>query len=59
MSNKDREWKVGDMYMVIDYGLRLWGTIIKIDAAGYHVKWSDGRETVEDKPDPAQSGRGY
>jgi hypothetical protein len=51
----EREWKVGDAYTVVEHGLRLTGKIIKIDSDGYHVRWTDGRQTVESKPDPALS----
>ncbi len=51
----EREWKVGDWYTVIENEVRFTGKIVKIDHDGYHVEWAGGRQTVEKKPDPAQS----
>jgi len=50
-----REYKVGDTYTVIEDGVRLRGTITRIDDAGYYVEWSDGTKTLETRPDPALS----
>ena len=53
MDFEKREWKVGDTYRIVDEGRYITGTIEKIDEKGYHVKWSDGSETIEDSISPA------
>ena len=53
--SKEKEWKVGDKYKIIDDGQVLTGTIIEITHDGrFIVKWSDNVKTIEDWPSPTQ-----
>lgn len=52
---KEKDWKVGDKYQIVDDGRVLTGTIKQITPDGYYiVKWSDNVETIEDWPSPMQ-----